>query len=126
MNLFQRIGNGLMSFVHDDLEPWLASLLKNTSHAVMTAIVPLATEAVKEEEQVLISAAASGDFSGFAAASGRVLAATATKVEAAGLNAGVGAVVTAVDAALAHHDGIQAASAAAVMSAAPATASPTP
>lgn len=123
MNLFQRLGNGLMSFVHDELEPWLANFLKATAHAAVSIAIPIAETYVAQALPSLTEAAATGDWNAFADHQAAVVKATAADLKQKELMVGITAITTAVNSLIvAHPDVITAVSTAMVPAVSPAAA----
>ncbi len=121
MNLFQRLGNGLMAFVHQDLEPWFGNFLKATAHAAVSVAVTSAEGFVAQAIPALTAAAASGDFNAFIDAQAAVAKATVADLAKKETMVGITAVTTAVNSLIvAHPDVITAVSTGTAVSAAPA------
>lgn len=108
MTLLDHINGALQGFLtgagklwHQSMEPWLSNLLSTVSKAEVSALAPIASEAVAELGTDLL--AAHGNLSQFSTVAGQVLANTAQKAEAASITAAGTSLFTAVDAAIAGH-----------------------
>lgn len=113
MKLFHAIANYFSGFWDKDLEPWLKNLGQQVSHDVVTALAPIAHEAVQDVlnggGQLLAGASAKDVLSNTLVA----VEATATRAATAGLQVAGHDLLTAVAGAIATHQaGVNAAAAA--------------
>jgi hypothetical protein len=94
--LFQKIEN----WIEIDLATWLGATAKVVVADVVSALAPLAQEAVSESLTALV--ASNGDTKAFIAAVGPILTATAEKAEAAAIKVSGHDLLLAVGAAIAN------------------------
>lgn len=111
MNLLQRIGNAIISFGKDDLEPWLKGFLTGLAHAEIQVATEAAQTFVEQALPALTAAAISGNWSSFVDTQAEVVKQTAAELEKNAEKVAVTSVTTAVNALIVAHPMIQAATA---------------